>query len=120
MNLADAIAALPTLSVAQLRNRYAEIFGETTNAAHKMWLIKRVAWRLQALAEGDLSLRARQRAADLANDADLRLSPPSSPIPANAGNPAPAGDLQTPIPTPVPWDCRLPLPGGILTRHYKG
>jgi hypothetical protein len=32
--------------------------------------------RMQALAEGDLSERARQRAAELAQDADLRLSPP--------------------------------------------
>jgi hypothetical protein len=54
MNLAQDIAALPTLSVSQLRQRYAEIFGETTNAGHKGWLVKRIAWRLQALAEGDL------------------------------------------------------------------
>src|SRR5262249_13852409 len=40
------------------------------------WLVKRLAWRLQALAEGDLSQRARQRAAELANDANLRLNPP--------------------------------------------
>ena len=66
MNLAQDIAALPTLSVSQLRLRYAEIFGEITNAAHKGWLVKRIAWRLQALAEGDLSERARQRAAELA------------------------------------------------------
>ena len=71
MNLAQDIAALPTLSVSQLRLRYAEIFGETTNAAHKGWLVKRIAWRIQALAEGNLSERARQRAAELANDADL-------------------------------------------------
>jgi hypothetical protein len=40
-----------------------------------VWLVKRIAWRMQALAEGDLSERARRRAAELANDADLRLSP---------------------------------------------
>jgi hypothetical protein len=41
-------------------------------ASNRTWLIKRLAWRLQALAEGDLS----QRAAELANDAALRLNPP--------------------------------------------
>ena len=41
-------------------------------------------WRLQALAEGDLSERARRRAAELANDADLRLAPPKD-NPANHG-----------------------------------
>jgi hypothetical protein len=46
MNLAQDIAALATLSVSQLRQRYAEIFGETTNVGHKGWLVKRIAWRL--------------------------------------------------------------------------
>ena len=45
-------------------------------ARHKEWLVRRIAWRLQALAEGDLSERARQRAAELANDADLRITAP--------------------------------------------
>ena len=81
MNLAGDIAALPTFSVAQLRKRYAQIFGETTNAGHKAWLVKRIAWRMQANAEGDLSERARRHAALLANDADLRLSPPKPGIP---------------------------------------
>src|SRR5262249_32672437 len=47
-----------------------------TRTGNKAWLVKRLAWRLQALTEGDLSARARRRAADLAQDADLRLSPP--------------------------------------------
>ena len=37
-------------------------------------LNKRIVWRLQALAEGDLSERARRRAAELARDADLVLA----------------------------------------------
>jgi hypothetical protein len=121
MNLAHDIANLPTLSVAQLRTRYAEIFGETTNAAHKGWLVKRIAWRLQASAEGDLSERARQRAAQLANDADLRLSPPrvkASPVPESAA--VAADGMVAPGPVSLKPDRRLPLPGGILSRLYKG
>jgi hypothetical protein len=68
--------ALERLGVSALRQRYAETFGEATKVANKAWLIKRIAWRLQALAEGDLSERARRRAAELADDADLRLNPP--------------------------------------------
>ena len=66
-------------TLAQLRQHYADVFGERpviTN--NKPWLVKRIAWRLQALAEGDLSERARQRAAELARDADLRILPPRS------------------------------------------
>ena len=74
LNVAKELAELRRMSVADLRSRYAEVFGETTNTRHKDWLVKRVIWRMQALAEGDLSERARQRAAELANDADLRTA----------------------------------------------
>jgi hypothetical protein len=77
MNIVQEVAALQRLSVGQLRRRFAELFGETTQASNRTWLIKRIAWRLQALAEGDLSERARRRAAELARDADLRLNPPN-------------------------------------------
>jgi hypothetical protein len=35
-------------------------------------LMRKIAWRIQANAEGDLSERARRRAAELADDADIR------------------------------------------------
>ena len=76
LNVTREVAALQRLGVKALRERYAEVFGEATPARNKVWLVKRIAWRLQALAEGDLSERARRRAAELANDADLRLNPP--------------------------------------------
>ena len=60
LNVAKEVAALRKLTMRELRGRYAEVFGETTNANNKAWLIKRIAWRLQAMAEGDLSERARR------------------------------------------------------------
>src|ERR1700676_1781803 len=86
LNVGKEGAAMRRMSTRELRARYAETFGEPTNANNKTWLVKRIAWRLQAQAEGDLSERARRRAAELANDADLRLSPPweqAEPIQAN-------------------------------------
>ena len=114
------LTALQGLSAAQLRLRYADIFGESVRTGNKPWLIKRLAWRLQALAEGDLSARARQRAAELANDADLRLSPPNT---TPRGEPAkPAGGQATiaKTTTPARHDDRLPPPASLLTRVYKG
>ena len=111
--LAQQLAGLAYLSPAALRRRYAELFGETIHTGNKAWLIKRLAWRLQALAEGDLSERARRRAAELARDADLRLNPPQSK--ANTTTPPP--EL---VPMPALVDQRLPPPGTILTRPYKG
>jgi hypothetical protein len=120
MSLTDDLAALPTLTMAQLRCRYAELFGEASHATNKTWLIRRLAWRLQALALGDLSQRARDRAAQLANDADLRLSPPKGPV-AQPMPPLPKEPTQVaPRVAAVPSDPRLPSPGSLITRIYKG
>jgi hypothetical protein len=73
LNVGKEVAALQRMTVKELREKYAEAFGEETNANNKVWLVKRIAWRIQALAEGDLSEHARRRAAELANDADLQL-----------------------------------------------
>jgi hypothetical protein len=112
------VAALRRLTATELRARFAELFGQPTRTANKTWLIRRIAWRLQALAEGDLSERARQRAAEMANDADLRIDPPQPP---RASRPrttrAEAGPAQLPGPEP---DKRLPPPGNVLSRAYKG
>ena len=75
LNIVNEVAALERLTIGQLRQRFAELFGEATHASNRTWLVRRIAWRLQALAEGDLSERARRRAAELARDADLRLNP---------------------------------------------
>jgi len=42
-----------------LRARYLELFGEESKSSNQAHLFRRVAWRLQALSEGDLSQRAR-------------------------------------------------------------
>ena len=72
------VAKLQAMSTGELAKRYAEVFGEQARSRHKAYLIRRIAWRIQALAEGDLSERARQRAKELANDADVRVTPPQS------------------------------------------
>ena len=42
-NIARELAALQRLTVPQLRARYAEVFGETTNAHHRTWIIQRTS-----------------------------------------------------------------------------
>jgi hypothetical protein len=107
LNITKEVAEMKRMTVDQLRDKYTEVFGEGTNGRHKEWLIKRIAWRMQANEEGDLSERARRRALELANDADLRMTPPRN--------------QQPPISTtPSNSDKRLPLPGTLITRQYKG
>jgi hypothetical protein len=115
LNVGKELAALNRMSVDALRARYAEVFGEPTNGRHKQWLVKRIIWRLQSLAEGDITERARRRAAELANDADIRRKAPTSP-------PA-APDAATRTRTcrlPTNSDRRVPIPGSVITRAYKG
>jgi hypothetical protein len=112
-NIAKQIAALQRITAKQLRLKYAEVFGETTNTMNRTWLFRRVAWRLQALAEGDLSERARGRAAELAGDADIRMNPPILKI-TEAAEQTRTKDVR------VEADERLPPPGTVLTRKYKG
>jgi hypothetical protein len=114
LNVGKEIAALRRLTTKELRDRYAELFGEQTRANNKAWLVKRLAWRLQARAEGGLSERALRRAAELADDADLRLSPPR-PKAAPAAN----GHTVT-APFCNGADNRVPPAGTTLTRTYKG
>ena len=114
VNIANEVAILQRLSAGQLRQRFAEVFGEATRAGNKIWLVKRIAWRLQALAEGDLSERARRRAEELARDADLRLN---APRPKISAPPQPQAIV---APMSAAVDARLPPPGTILTRPYKG
>jgi hypothetical protein len=91
LNIVNEVAALERLSVGRLRQHFAELCGETTKAGNRTRLVKRITWRLQALAEGDLSERARRRAAELARDADLRLNPPQSKTTATPPPPQPSG-----------------------------
>ncbi|MBU4273311.1 MAG: DUF2924 domain-containing protein [Planctomycetes bacterium] len=114
LNIGKELATLQRMSVNELRMRYVEVFGEATNTRHKDWLIKRVIWRMQALAEGDLTERARRRAEELANDADLRCKPPRAPS-------ATTELAQTSTRKPATnGDSRIPLPATIITRVYKG
>ena len=64
------IARLDQLTISQLAQRYEEVTGEPCRSRHKQYLVRRVAWMLQANAEGGLSERARRRAEELANVAD--------------------------------------------------
>jgi hypothetical protein len=94
------------MNVSQLREEFLKVFGQETKSRNKQWLFKRIAWRIQELAEGGLSERAKKRAAELANDADLRLRPPKG-VPVE------------PVAKPK-RDPRLPPIGTELKREFNG
>lgn len=114
MNVEHELAALRQLPPSALRGKYAEVFGEATNSHHKDWLVKRIIWRMQALEQGDLSERASRRAAEIANDADLRRRPPCPPKPHTSERVVVVTKSLPVQPT------RVPPPGGSIVRDYKG
>ena len=111
----QTIAALGRMTVTQLREKYLEVFGEPTRSGNKDFLFKRVAWRIQSLAEGGLSERARRRAEELARDADIRTTAPTAP-----GRRRRRGAHGRRGRVARPAHDRLPIPGTVLTRKYHG
>jgi len=101
-SIAEQISALGGMSSRQLRAEYARVFGESTKTPHRGWLIKKIAWRIQADAEGGLSARAKEQADKLGADAPVRWNRPP------------------PKSKSVNRDPRLPSPGTVLQRKYKG
>jgi len=115
LTVVSAIEQLRTLNVIALRKKYQQVFGEPSSSSNKQFLFRRIAWRLQANAEGGLSERARQRVVQIADDGDVRTR-------------APKGFLPDRIPATVSWsidrsqpprDGRLPPAGTLLTRHIN-
>jgi hypothetical protein len=111
-----AIEELGGLNVAALKIKYRKLFGEDSRSSNKQFLFRRIAWQLQANAEGDLSERARRRAAEIADDADLRTRAPAGFWTGASPNTV-SGPLDR---SRAQKDWRLPAPGSLLARRYEG
>jgi hypothetical protein len=109
---AAEIAKLDTMTVSKLVERFESLVGEKCRSRNKRYLIRRIAWRLQANAEGDLSERVKARAAELALDSEVRVTAPRETIQPRLVT----SDVQS---RPA-LDQRLPPPGSMLHREYKG
>ena len=115
-SVCNEIEQLRRATVSELRSKYFQLFGQPSRSNHKQFLFRRVAWRLQALAYGELSERVHQQALALAHDADLRIKAPGHLV---------GTARQVLQPTlrsrhKAGRDERLPQPGSILRREFKG
>jgi hypothetical protein len=112
MNIGKEIAILHGMTIRELREKHLEVFGDPTRAGHKQYLIRRIAWRMQSLAEGDLSERARRRAMELARDADIRRTIPRAHSLPPSDSPGGHASERTRVEhISIAPDDRLPLPG---------
>ena len=102
------IQRLRAMTVGELRDRWRELYSDDARSRNKDFLFRRLAWRLQELAYGGLSDRAKARAAELAGNAPLRIRPPRGFEPTALA------------PPPPKRDPRLPKVGTVLVRDYRG
>lgn len=113
----DRIAELAAMNVPALRGEHRKLFGEEPASAHRQFLFRKIAWRLQADQEGGLSEAARELARGIARDTPLRNRVITNAAKRLTGLP----DEQTAITTIQPGhDSRLPMPGGLIVKQHKG
>lgn len=113
------VLALESMTVNELAERYAEVFGEPTRSRNRQHLIRSVAWRIQENALGGLSAETLARIATLAEEAPRpwrrRLLDAGPRKTSQSKVRAP----ETKAP-PKPRDPRLPPVGTTLRRVYRG
>jgi hypothetical protein len=114
LNVAKEVARLQKMTCGELRDQFAEVTGETTNAKNRKWLIRRIIWRMQANVEGGLSEQAISRIRELADGADLRVTAPAArQLSADTAK-------STKRVATGSFSAAGPLPGTLITRVYKG
>ncbi len=113
------IAQIEKMTASQIRLEYARVFGESTRSSNRQWMFRRIAWRLQSLEEGGLTERAIRRAQKLAREQDIRVIPPNG---MNMSAPRDSVDVTLDAPDFIKYnrDPRLPFPGTVIPRIFKG
>ena len=117
-DIAAEIEALHQMTTGELAERYETLHGQPSRTRHRTYLIRKIAWRIQANAEGDLTERARKRATELADDADIRVMAPKTMI--CPPQPTEQTTVNRTLPNGEHNDPRIPAPGSAIVREYKG
>ena len=114
-DLPAQLAALQGMTVAQLRDRWLALYGTPTASRNGPYLRKRLAWRVQEIAEGGLTQRARDRIEQILDghflpDITRRARAATDGVAPKAMAAPPASDR----------DPRLPPVGTVLRKVHRG
>ena len=109
-SMTDRIQALQGMTTAQLREEWRRVMGEEPRSYHRTWLWKRLAWAIQAKEYGGLTTRDQERLQELLPHAEAWM-----PLGKRAFQ-----DVGSGIRVPKPKDSKIPVPGTVLTRAYRG
>jgi hypothetical protein len=81
-DMPSQLAALETMNVPALAEKYRELYGEPTRSRNRAYLKKRLAWRIEANFQGDLSQGAIARIQQLGDQLperwQMRLGQPAN------------------------------------------
>ncbi len=108
------IHRLQQMTVGDLRIEWLKLYGEPTRSRNRDYLWRRLAWRVQELAHGGLSSAAKARIDQLAPDSFTRARTPQN------GNGVPPARDHDQHQHRGHRDPRLPSPGTVIVREYKG
>ncbi len=106
-SMLSQIGALQRKSVSELQAEWLKLYGEPTRSRNRQFLFRRLAWRIQELQHGGLS--------DVAKDRIDKLAPGFT----RAWTPAVASTTLPGEQRPR-RDPRIPSPGTLITKAYKG
>jgi hypothetical protein len=122
-DMPSQLAALETMNVPALAEKFRELYGEPTRSRNRAYLKKRLAWRIEANFQGDLSQGAIARIQQLGDQLperwQMRLGQPAS-EPAAAGDAATKLDAALSTATTEPRDPRVPPVGTVVRRVFDG
>jgi hypothetical protein len=106
--VAAELAALRQMTPSDLAAKYVALYGCSPRSRNKDFLRKRLAWRIQELAEGGLSERALARIEELRPEALVQWRRPARAVTATSARALRAAAR----------DPRLPSAGTVLTRVH--
>jgi hypothetical protein len=108
------IMALKSASINELQLKYRELFHDqiADSGNNRVWLWRKIAYKLQELNAGSLSATAKQKISDLIDKYDPINNKLLRPQVVSAG--------QNVVAIPLLRDKRLPIPGTMIQKRYKG
>jgi len=111
-NLLTKIMNLKDASLEELKKKYSELFeNKPAPSNNKTYLWKKIAYRLQELEYGGLSVESQGKIQELIQKYDPVNNKAVRPENTSQNEPKKAN---------LKRDKRLPIPGTVITKEYKG
>jgi hypothetical protein len=112
-NIASQIATLKNATLSELQDKYKELFDtKETPCDNKAYLLKRITYKLQEAKCEGLSDTAKAKIGELMAKYDPVNNKALRPQVTSAGK-----EIRS---LPFARDKRLPIPGTVITKKYKG